>query len=311
MAIGRFPQMSLANARAAALDMIRAAQDGAHARERAARAPCTVTYAELVERYTEKHLKVNARSWRKINRGLIGPRMTPFLNRPVASIARREIIELCYEIVAAGSPQAAVNHLRYLKMLFNWAAGRDMIVNNPCIGIKPPARTVERDRVLTNSEIAAIWQASFRLPTPYREMYRSVVGSLGLSSNARNGSEAATSSLARNEWKSGMGSVDVLSTLPSITAGQGRLAQQRADNLFDDHGFGIDLIQVAVPVVEAIILVETVLVPEIIRNLVVAPSAAEITVVPLAHIEELLGLAGREATVVSFRQSGRAAATSV
>ena len=170
--IGRFPRVSLASARSAALDMMRAAQDGSCARERASRAPFTVTYGELVERYTEKHLKVNARSWRNISRGLAGSRMKPFLKRPVASITRREIIDLCDGIVAAGSPQAAVNHLRYLKMLFNWAAGRDMIVNNPCSGVKPPVRTLERDRVLTDNEIKAIWNASFKLPTPYGEMYR-------------------------------------------------------------------------------------------------------------------------------------------
>lgn len=170
--IGRYPRVSLSNARAAALAMVRTVQDGADARERRSRAPSTVTYGELVEAYTEKHLKVNARSWRNINRGLTCQRMTPFLKRPVATITRREIIELGDAMVAAGTPQAAVNHLRYLKMIFNWAAGRDMIVHNPTSGVKPPAKTVERDRVLSDEEIAAVWNATLDLPTPYGEMYR-------------------------------------------------------------------------------------------------------------------------------------------
>ena len=98
--------------------------------------------------------------------------MTPYLRRTVTSITRREIIDLCDAIVAEGRPQAAVNHLRYLKMLFNWAASRDLIVNNPCTGVKPPAKSVERDRVLSDFELGAIWQASFQLPSPYSEMYR-------------------------------------------------------------------------------------------------------------------------------------------
>jgi hypothetical protein len=132
--IGRYPRVSLSDARSAALELMRSAQDGADARERRSRAPCTVTYGELVQAYTDKHLKVNARSWRNIHRGLSGYRMQAFLIRPASTITRREIIDLCDAIVAAGSPQAAVNHLRYLKMLFNWAASRDMIVANPCIG---------------------------------------------------------------------------------------------------------------------------------------------------------------------------------
>lgn len=170
--IGRYPRVSLSNAREAAQGLMRAAQDGANARERKSRAPSTTTYEELAEAYKEKHLRVNARSWRNIHRGLTGPVMQPFLKRPASTITRREIIDVCDALVAAGTPQAAVNHLRYLKMLFNWAAGRDMIEHNPAQGVKPPARTVERDRVLSDTEIAAVWNATFILPTPYGEMYR-------------------------------------------------------------------------------------------------------------------------------------------
>lgn len=170
--IGCYPRVSLSDARLSALDMMRNAQETADARERRSRAPCTVTYGELVETYTEKHLKMNARSWRNIRSGLLGRRMAPFMKRTVASITRREIIDLCDAIVAGGRPQAAVNHLRFLKMLFNWAAGRDLIVNNPCTGVKPPARTVERDRVLSDAELGAVWRASFQLQSPYGEMYR-------------------------------------------------------------------------------------------------------------------------------------------
>jgi integrase len=40
------------------------------------------------------------------------------------------------------------------------------------LGVKPPAKTVERDRVLSDGEIVAVWQACAKLPTPYGEMYR-------------------------------------------------------------------------------------------------------------------------------------------
>src|SRR4051794_22252831 len=45
--IGRYLRVSLSNARTSALNMMRTAQEGADARERRSRAPCTVTYAEL------------------------------------------------------------------------------------------------------------------------------------------------------------------------------------------------------------------------------------------------------------------------
>ncbi|WP_245173987.1 site-specific integrase [Erythrobacter sp. A6_0] len=74
--------------------------------------------------------------------------------------------------MAGGKPQAAVNLLRYLKMVFNWAVDRDILEVNPCERIRPPAKTVERDRVLSDQEIAAVWDATYQLPSPYGEMYR-------------------------------------------------------------------------------------------------------------------------------------------
>lgn len=235
--IGRYPRVTLSNARTSALDIMRTAQDGADARERRSRAPCTVTYGELVEAYTEKHLKVNARSWRNIRSGLLGERMTPFLKRPVATITRREIIDLCDAIVAAGTPQAAVNHLRYLKMLFHWAAGRDMIVHNPASGVKPPAKSVERDRVLTDAEIAAFWQASHQLPTPYGEMYRMFL----LTGQRR--SEVATmrwSEVNGDLWTIPREKVkkDRVHTVPLTKSAQTLLATlQTLPRVIDDNGF--------------------------------------------------------------------------
>ena len=170
--IGRYPLVSVANARASALDVMRKAQEGIDARKHRSREEASLTYAELVDEYVEKHLKLNARSWKNIRSGLRQKRMTRFFGRRVADIRRRDIIALVDEIVADGTLQAAINQLRFLKMMFNWAAGRDLITINPCDGIKPPGRTTERDRVLDDEEIAAVWQACDELPAPYGAMYR-------------------------------------------------------------------------------------------------------------------------------------------
>ncbi len=170
--IGRYPRVTLANARASALDVMRKAQEGVDAREHRSREESTLIYAELVEAYVQKHLKPNARSWKNVSNGLNHSRMGRFAKKRVADIRRRDVIDLIDEIVGEGKPQAAINQLRYLKMLFNWAAGRDMIVNSPCDGVKPPGRTVERDRVLSDAEIAAVWLATLSLPEPFGSMYR-------------------------------------------------------------------------------------------------------------------------------------------
>ena len=151
---------------------MRKAQEGIDAREHRTRSESTLVYSELVDSYVEKHLKPNARSWKNVASGLRHARMSRFINRRTAEISRRDIIAVIDDIVAEGKPQAAINHLRHLKMMFNWAAGRDMIGANPCDGVKSPGRTTERDRVLSDPEIAAIWKATSELPAPFGAMYR-------------------------------------------------------------------------------------------------------------------------------------------
>lgn len=170
--LGRFPVVSLSNARATALDVMRKAQEGIDAREHRSREASTLTYSEMVENYVDKHLKPNARSWRNVASGLRHARMSSFSKRRVAEISRRDIITVIDGIVAEGKLQAAINHLRHLKMMFNWAAGRDMIASNPCDGVKAPGRTTERDRVLSDREIVSIWEATSEMPIPFGAMYR-------------------------------------------------------------------------------------------------------------------------------------------
>lgn len=57
-------------------------------------------------------------------------------------------------------------------MMCNWACDRDLLPANPCDRIRPPVRGVERDRILSDAEIAKLWNASFCLGAPYGQMYR-------------------------------------------------------------------------------------------------------------------------------------------
>jgi integrase len=170
--IGRYPASSLAEARAKTLEMMRGAADGIDPRQPAREAKQAPTYAELVEAYTEKHLKPNARSWKNLRANLLHPRLRHLCTRSVSTINKADFLEVLDALVEAGKPQAAVNLLRTLKMLWNWAVDRDIVAHNPCDRIRPPARPHERDRVLSDGEIVAVWQASFQLSAPYGQMYR-------------------------------------------------------------------------------------------------------------------------------------------
>ncbi|WP_245640735.1 tyrosine-type recombinase/integrase [Sphingomonas taxi] len=136
-----------------------------------------LTLQKLVSAYVDRHLKPNARSWKNINAYFVGSRnrasrIAHLLPRRVSEISKADVVEVIDTVMAEGKAQSAVNLLRYIKMLFNWAADRDLVSANPFERIRPPARTRERDRILSDLEIAAVWHASFQLMTPYGQMYR-------------------------------------------------------------------------------------------------------------------------------------------
>lgn len=170
--IGRYPLVTLAEAREKTLEMLRLAAEGTDPRKPKPTAHEKLTYDELVEAYTRLHLKPNTRSWKNIRANLRNPALRHFKTRAVSGLAKSEIIEVLDGMVVAGKTQAAVNILRSLKMLFNWACDRDMLNANPCDRIRPAAKTVERDRVLSDIELDAVWKASLQLPSPYGQMYR-------------------------------------------------------------------------------------------------------------------------------------------
>ena len=63
--------------------------------------------------------------------------------------------------------EANTTHAK-LTAFFNWCVRRQMIAKNPLTGLPLPARVKQRDRVLTDDELAAILRAALKIiHTPY------------------------------------------------------------------------------------------------------------------------------------------------
>jgi integrase len=78
---------------------------------------------------------------------------------PVTEVSRRHIREILDSVVDRGSEGHANHVLAYLRAFFGWCVEREKIDANPAAGIKKPAAPGERDRVLTDDEIAVFWRA--------------------------------------------------------------------------------------------------------------------------------------------------------
>lgn len=126
-----------------------------------ARKPDTVAMvaAEFVERYA----KPKNRSWEETQRTLqryVIPRWGP---RDIAAITRRDVLDLLDGLVDRGRPIAANRLLAAVRKMFGWAVERDILSASPVVNVKAPGKEIERDRVLSDDEIASLWQAAEKM----------------------------------------------------------------------------------------------------------------------------------------------------
>jgi len=160
LTLGVYPALSLAEAREKAGAAHHTVQyEGADpaAAKKAERA--AETFAELAAVYIERHAKRQKRSWRKDELILEKDALLRFGKRKAKDIVRRDIIAMLDGIVARGAPIQANRTLEIVRKLFNWAVARDMLDANPCYRMSKPSSENRSDRVLTDSEIRAVWQA--------------------------------------------------------------------------------------------------------------------------------------------------------
>jgi integrase len=155
--------MSLAAARTKARELM--ADPGALAAPE--QAPVD-TVAAVIDQFIARDQKPRNRHWREVER-ILTRELAPWLDRPIQTIGRRDVIERL-DVIADRAPVRANRTLAWTRRLFGWALERDIITASPVAGIRAPTREVARDRVLTPDELAAVWRASEALKWPFRQI---------------------------------------------------------------------------------------------------------------------------------------------
>jgi integrase len=177
---GLYPALSLAKARqetAAAQEQMRAGIDPATAqaaaKAEAARPPDTV--ANVVQQFIHLDLERRNRAPEYIanTRRLFQNHVLPrWAKRDVKTISKRDVIELLDQIVDEGKPVTANRTFAALRAMFRWATRRGIIDAPPTVFIEAPGEENSRERVLSDSEIAAIWTAASSIPYPFGPFFQ-------------------------------------------------------------------------------------------------------------------------------------------
>lgn len=156
--LGTYPGMKLSDAREAALRAVEAvARSGsAEVLER--------TFGALAEHWIKHVAKPRNDSWKNQERTLERHVLPRWRDRKVADIRRAEVRDLVEGLEGVVLPNRV---LALVKTIFRFALSRDWIDYSPADGICKPRVERSRDRVLTMSEVAAIWKAAENLGYPF------------------------------------------------------------------------------------------------------------------------------------------------
>lgn len=172
--LGTYPALLLSDAHKAARDLFKAVAAGEDpAAEKAPAAPVD-TFDSVADEFVKRHVKValKPRSAREVERILNVDLRPHWGTRPIQAITKRDVIELLDRIVDRGAPVHANRTLAVARKLFNWAIGRDLMATSPCDRLKPPSVETERQRVLSDEEIALVWRAAGACAPAFGPMVR-------------------------------------------------------------------------------------------------------------------------------------------
>ena len=168
--LGGFPDFSLADARAEAAiirELVRSGRDPRDV-ERTARAEAerqrADTFGRLVERFLADCREL--RSHKEVE-ATLRPIVAEWQDRPLASIHRRDVIDIIDRVKLTRGDYAAGKTLAWVRRAFNYAIGKALIETSPVTRVEPPVRAKARERVLSDSELRRLWVAAEARPYPF------------------------------------------------------------------------------------------------------------------------------------------------
>lgn len=167
MSLGVYPRMSLAEARAKAMEAMRHVDEGSDPAKRRRQPEYRVE--AIVTEFIERYAKPRNRKWMESERILWRELVAVFGQRDIREIKREDILEIMDGAVDRGAHYQANRILANIRKLFNWCIERGIVETSPTNGLKAPTKEVARDRKLSAPEINALMRACRNDVYPFRQ----------------------------------------------------------------------------------------------------------------------------------------------
>jgi len=119
------------------------------------------TFKDIARDYlAAKRREVRPNTLRELERYLTGSAFKPLHGMAVDTITRRDVATRLTKIAAEVSGSTAARAKDALSAMCAWAMGNGLMESNPTVGTITPKAAPARDRVLSDTELAAVWRES-------------------------------------------------------------------------------------------------------------------------------------------------------
>lgn len=164
VSLGRYPIITLSEAREAAREKIRTVAQGIALD---IKQPKIVTVEQAVDQFIELYAKKKNKDWQRGKTRLYTALVQPHRTTNIRDIKREDIIAILDRIVGRDAPIQANRVLAGLSKFFRWCVERSYIENNPALYISKPSKENPRDRVLSEDELVRIWTETKTMGYPF------------------------------------------------------------------------------------------------------------------------------------------------
>lgn len=156
--LGRYPDMTIEQARRKALEVLHDIADGKNPAELKRGQKAEITFSDLFAEYLERHSKPSKKTWDEDLSKYRTYLVKPLGTKKLSVIDRRDIANIHSAITKAGHGTTANRVLALLSSVFSWSISVGLCEHNPATGIKRN-REKSRDRFLQGDELPRFFQA--------------------------------------------------------------------------------------------------------------------------------------------------------
>ena len=156
--LGRYPDMTIDQARRKTMEINLAIADGRSPAEAKRKLKSELLFSGLFEEYLERHSKPKKKTWTEDLEKYKNHIEKPLGKRKLSEIDRAAVSLIHSNITTRSGPIAANRILALISSVFGWAISAGLWENNPALGIRRN-KEKSRDRFIQSDELPRFFQA--------------------------------------------------------------------------------------------------------------------------------------------------------